>query len=183
MPELLIRFLFFSTIDGRLSFVQAAILAAAGRQYSVCRQCCRQLAKPSQDEQSRAVSSHIQSNKTNSSTRLFATVGNDEWAEEHPDIPGTIDPQRCVASLDQLFAQAACLHPLLCNKVSAWALSSGGLFPTKKHPPQFVPLPLTRHEGRQAAEIKFAKLKSVSCAIEKVGFPRLAACRQLESST
>ncbi len=72
-------------------------------------------------------------------------------------------PSGTVDSLDQLFAQAICMHPILLRKVKAWALVSGGSF-----------LVQGSHRFIQYADslssnvmIKFASIKSVERSIEK----------------
>ena len=159
---------------------------ATARNQTICRQCNRRLFKPtgSSNEAGQAVQSTsrqlswLQARKTavenprepawrSNTTRLFATTDG-EGEEEWQDLPCTVDPQRFVDSLDQLFAQAACLHPVLRDKVRVWAMASGGLFPTTEHPPRFLPLAAPGRCPGSAAEVKFAKLKSVSRAIEKV---------------
>jgi hypothetical protein len=65
--------------------------------------------------------------------------------------------------------QAACLHPVLRDKVRAWALASGGMFPAAEGPARLVRLAdVDWQPGEVAPAVKFAKLKSVSRAIEKV---------------
>jgi hypothetical protein len=59
------------------------------------------------------------------SNRLFSHNAGEGGEERLESVPGTVDPMRGVASLDQLFAQAACLHPVLRDKVSlfGWHLA------------------------------------------------------------
>lgn len=42
--------------------------------------------------------------------------------------PGTLDVQRPVRSLDQLYFQAIALNPILVDKIKLWALACGGCF-------------------------------------------------------
>ncbi len=78
-----------------------------------------------------------------------------------------------VKSLDQLFVQAMCIHPILLHKAKAWAAKSNGCFPavvkvnetcTQK---EFVTLETA--ESNSNISIKFAKIKSVTRALEKLG--------------
>ncbi len=78
-----------------------------------------------------------------------------------------------VKSLDQLFMQAMCIHPILLHKAKAWAVKSNGCFPavvkvnetcTQK---EFITLDTA--ESNSNISIKFAKIKSVTRALEKVG--------------
>ena len=68
-----------------------------------------------------------------------------------------------VASLDQLFVQATLLHPILLSKVKDWAGRANGWFPSRPDK-GFV-----RYcaEPDNHSEIKWAKLKTASRAIEK----------------
>ena len=162
-------------------------MIAAARDQTVCRQCNRRLSDPRSndaghlnhsssqlylqtEERKTAAQNLHEPARRSTATRLFTKVG-EGGEEEWPDLPCTVDPQRSVDSLDQLFAQAACLHPVLREKVRVWALASGGLFPTTDHPPRFVPLAASGPGSGPAPDVKFAKLKSVSRAIEKVGYP------------
>ena len=43
-------------------------------------------------------------------------------------IPGSLNAQQPVDSLDQLYFQAVALNPILVDKVKSWALASGGCF-------------------------------------------------------
>ena len=58
-------------------------------------------------------------------------------------IPGTLDIRRPVDSLDQLYYQAAAVHPILVSKVQKWASVSQGCFQTtakgfiSTHSPRF----------------------------------------------
>ena len=69
-----------------------------------------------------------------------------------------------VDSLDQLFVQATCLHPILLSKVKEWACKSSGYFPSCKDPCyiQYCSHPDNHND------IKWAKVKTVSRAIEKL---------------
>ena len=146
-----------------------------------CRQCNRRLAIPREHQKEhgflRYLSRRVAGRRKLSSTdpaplsktaaHLFASGGEEGGEEEYPDVPGTVDPMRGVVSLDQLFAQAACLHPVLCEKIRSWALASNGLFPNMER--QFVPQSVMSSSGESSPVVKFAKIKSVSRAIEKVG--------------
>ena len=62
--------------------------------------------------------------------------------------------------------QAACLHPLLLRKVQAWARASGGGFPLASGRGYMAYARAA--EADPAPELKFARVKSVPRAIEKV---------------
>ena len=68
-----------------------------------------------------------------------------------------------VDSLDQLFVQATLLHPILLDKVKDWASRGNGWFPSRRDK-GFVRY---RAESDNHGEIKWAKLKTASRAIEK----------------
>ena len=57
-----------------------------------------------------------------------ATDAGENWDPWTTGIEGTVDPCRPLDSMDQLFVQAGCLHPILISKTKAWALLSGGFF-------------------------------------------------------
>ena len=80
-------------------------------------------------------------------------------------IPETLDFNRPIKSLDQLFVQASCLHPILLRKVKAWAKASGGCFPCRGHA-GFVKA--ADVPDNSAYLIRWAKLKSISRAVEKI---------------
>ena len=50
------------------------------------------------------------------------------WDPWGTGIEGALDPCWPLDSMDQLFLQAQCLHPILIRKVQAWGLQSGGFF-------------------------------------------------------
>ena len=72
--------------------------------------------------------------------------------------------------------QAACLHPILREKVRAWALASSGMFPSADRPTRLMRLAPPGGGGGEAEHgvnaVKFARIKSVSRAIEKVRLSR-----------
>ncbi len=78
-----------------------------------------------------------------------------------------------VRSLDQLFVQALCVHPILLHKAKAWATKSNGCFPAVVkvnetcNQKEFVTLDTV--ESNAKISMKFAKIKSVSRALEKLG--------------
>jgi hypothetical protein len=80
-------------------------------------------------------------------------------------LHGTLDITNPVDSLDQLFVQASCVHPILLQKVKSWAKESGGCFPSKGGAGfvKFSEIPEQFSFG-----VRWAKLKSISRAIEKV---------------
>ncbi len=78
-----------------------------------------------------------------------------------------------VKSLDQLFVQAMCIHPILLHKAKAWAAQCNGCFPalvkvseTSTHK-EFINLVTV--ESNSKISIKFAKIKSVTRSLEKLG--------------
>jgi hypothetical protein len=72
-----------------------------------------------------------------------------------PAMVGTVDLAAPVDSLDQLYAQACILHPVLLDKTRAWAAASGGYF--------------QNYAGQGMSRFyRIAKVKSVSRAIEKL---------------
>ena len=73
-----------------------------------------------------------------------------------------------VDSLEQLFTQAACLQPLLVEKVQTWALASGGCFPVQGSLHKFLRYADAVAAGTDAPPLKFATIKSVGRAVEKV---------------
>ena len=84
------------------------------------------------------------------------------------EISVKMDLERPVRSLDQLYVQASCMHPILLGKVKSWALASNGMFQVE------VSHEYRRLEGAgkspkdSKCNLKFAKLKSTGRAIEKV---------------
>jgi hypothetical protein len=84
----------------------------------------------------------------------------------HRQADGSVDVGQPVRSLDQLYVQATCLHPILMRKVQVWAAASRGCFPLA-----------TGHEYKEYAaaaeedlppEMKFARVKAIPRAIEKL---------------
>ena len=72
-----------------------------------------------------------------------------------------------ISSLDQLFAQAYCLHPLLISKVKIWARESGGCVKISDgHTHKYVRY--SELESQQHQHIVWCKSKSLQRAIEKV---------------
>ena len=69
-----------------------------------------------------------------------------------------------VDSLDQLFVQATCLHPILLSKVKEWACKSSGYFPCCAENSY---IKYCSHPDNHN-DIKWAKVKTVSRAIEKL---------------
>ena len=85
-------------------------------------------------------------------------------------VPGTLDRRRGLDSLDQLYVQATCLHPVLLERVQAWAAASGGLFPLVT-PGQGGPLAFVRWADVRDGEgvgIRWGCVKRVQRAVEKV---------------
>lgn len=82
-------------------------------------------------------------------------------------VPGSIDLNSPVDSLDQLYVQAMCLNPILISKVRTWAAGSRGLL-TRKLPGGHVSF-VRYTEGQDSlfSHVKWCKIKSVDRAIEK----------------
>jgi hypothetical protein len=105
-----------------------------------------------------------------SRTRIVRTVS-------IADVAGDVDDGRRVGSLDQLYVQALCLHPILLRKTRAWAAASAGSFAARGSAPgDQVGLATTggggggEEFGREAealVQVRFAGIKSVSRAVEK----------------
>ena len=86
--------------------------------------------------------------------------------EETMGFVANLDFERPVLSLDQLYVQASCLHPILLEKVKGWATLSRGMFQidgTHDHG-----LLVGSADEGCTHSFKFAKMKSTSRAIEKV---------------
>ena len=76
-----------------------------------------------------------------------------------------------VNSLDQLFAQACCLHPLLIRKTKEWALKSEGCVLTtyrKDGQPQKQYTLYSSAQGKHGVHIHWCKVKSLQRSIEKI---------------
>jgi hypothetical protein len=112
--------------------------------------------------------------------RQFTCVGehSSEAKASHPsnmmDIVKTaLECTGPVKSLDQLFVQAMCTHPILLHKTKDWAAKSNGCFPAMVtggetcNQKEFVTLQAV--ESNSNISIKFAKVKSVTRALEKLG--------------
>ncbi len=70
---------------------------------------------------------------SNSTELLGSCVPAQRWQQlVNCGIPGSLDVQRPVDSLDQLYFQAVALNPILVDKVKSWALASGGCFCLKQ---------------------------------------------------
>ena len=70
-------------------------------------------------------------------------------------------------SIDQVFSQALCLHPMLLKKVNTWALESDGYFPVLiERTPSYTAYKEVKDD--QNARIKYGKLKSSKRSIEKL---------------
>ncbi len=111
--------------------------------------------------------------------------GRAQWGEEC-GVEGTVDAGRPVDSLDQLFAQAAVLHPILLAKVRAWAAASRGGFPVHGGEGFIIEANSTMRawsedssesaysEGSEATQLpnqglpKFARVKTVARSVEKL---------------
>ena len=76
-------------------------------------------------------------------------------------------PSGPVDSLEQLFTQAACLQPLLLDKVRAWALASGGCFLVQGSDRYVRYADAVAADPAAAPLLKFAAVKSARRAIEK----------------
>jgi hypothetical protein len=72
-----------------------------------------------------------------------------------------------VRSLDQLFVQAQCVHPLLLDRVKAWATVSRGMFPLVGKG-GYVEYSEAIKTAESFSKLRFATIKSVSRSIEKV---------------
>ena len=83
-------------------------------------------------------------------------------------VPSKLDPRNPVRSLDQLYTQAMCLHPILLSKVKSWASACNGLFPISgaTFPRKYV----TSQDiaSSPTLDVKFARVKSVHRAVEKI---------------
>ncbi len=81
-------------------------------------------------------------------------------------VSGTVDPANPVRSLDQLYVQATCLHPILMRKVRAWATASRGCF-LRADGGGYVECAAAA-AADPPMELKFARVKAVARAIEKL---------------
>jgi transposase len=96
-----------------------------------------------------------------------------------------MDHAEPVKSLDQLYSQAVCMHPILVSKVRVWAAASGGCFKAADGSSRFVGVgehsqPAGVFERVQSASVwprreqleqdavDFAKVKSVARSVEKL---------------
>ncbi len=82
-------------------------------------------------------------------------------------VPGSIDPNSPVDSLDQLYVQAMCLNPMLISKIQDWAVISQGLLPSKLHGGHVSFVKYADGRDGPYSHIKWCKIKSVDRAIEK----------------
>ena len=82
-----------------------------------------------------------------------------------------------VDSLDQLYFQAHCLHPILLDKVKKWAIASSGLFPVRSESEDsdhsragvnYIKWTEIERDPSIASRVCWAKVKSVERAIEKI---------------
>ena len=136
----------------------------------ICRQCNRQ---SSCDEvQQVHINKNFPSKLYSKIAEAFALekgTGNKNTVSSKLDTSywkaGTQDHKRPIDSLEQLFVQASCLHPILLEKVKGWALASNGCFPLLESK-SFV----RYAESLTSPTLRFrwAKVKSVSRALEKV---------------
>jgi hypothetical protein len=83
-------------------------------------------------------------------------------------IPVQLDLERPVKSLDQLYVQASCMHPILLGKVKSWALASNGMFQVEGSHEYRLLEASGKSSNDGICSLKFAKLKSTGRAIEKV---------------
>jgi hypothetical protein len=110
---------------------------------------------------------------THSTPRQYNREENSAVSKRHSfehmmAVPGKLDFTRPVRSLDQLYVQASCLHPILLHKAKAWALMSKGMFQSAVTG-EYLALTSECCEIKHASQrFKFAKLKSCARAIEKV---------------
>jgi len=81
-----------------------------------------------------------------------------------------VDFSSKVTSLDQLCAQATGLDPILRSKIQDWALASNGYFKraTKDNKPDWILWKEARATPEGMASIRWARLKTVGRAIEKL---------------
>ena len=80
-------------------------------------------------------------------------------------LPATLDLGRPVDSLDQLYAAAAAIQPVLQAKVWMWAASSNGLLPAAGARGEYIAAKICG-DGRSC--VRWAGLKSVERAVEKI---------------
>ncbi len=76
-----------------------------------------------------------------------------------------------VDSLDQLYFQAHCLHPILLKKVENWAASWNGQFPVRNEATgevHFSKWTDIQEDSTSRSRVCWAKVKSVERAIEKI---------------
>mmetsp|Transcript_60146 Transcript_60146/g.159854 ORF Transcript_60146/g.159854 Transcript_60146/m.159854 type:complete len:757 (+) Transcript_60146:2012-4282(+) len=78
---------------------------------------------------------------------------------------GIFDRDNLISSLDHLFIQADCMQLVLLQKVKEWAMACGGMFPLKGSS-EYVQI--CDVVANPQINIKFAKMKSVARALEKV---------------
>jgi hypothetical protein len=97
--------------------------------------------------------------KTDEEKSLSELLDSQRW------LPGSLDYDNPVKSLDQLFVQASCLHPILLQKVKTWAKASGGCFLCKGSS-GFIKIADLPEDS--LSSVRWAKIKSMSRAVEKV---------------
>mmetsp|Transcript_23383 Transcript_23383/g.58666 ORF Transcript_23383/g.58666 Transcript_23383/m.58666 type:complete len:854 (-) Transcript_23383:39-2600(-) len=85
-------------------------------------------------------------------------------------LPGTVDRNRPVKSLDQLFTQAVGMDAKLRTKVQQWALDSEGMFPVGMPDGTSVLMQWEHvcHDECTLSSVKWGKLKKGKRAIEKL---------------
>jgi hypothetical protein len=96
---------------------------------------------------------------------------------------GRVRRQEGLDSLDQLYVQATCLHPVLLERVQAWAAASGGLFSAAASlAGRGGPLAFVRWadvQDGEGVEIKWCCVKGVQRAVERV----VRSYRQVSQAT
>ena len=112
--------------------------------------------------------------------RSFGQATAQTRAEMSKDVNIAIDHLLKVLSLDQLYAQAAGLHPILQEKVQQWALESRGYFRTNHEAhnsgmptesvreAMFVKWEDAVRDSRLRSTIKWGKIKGIPRSIEKL---------------
>ena len=104
-------------------------------------------------------STWFMSRSTDQEKSLSESLDSKRW------LPGSLDYNNPIKSLDQLFVQASCLHPILLKKVKTWAKASGGCFLCRGSP---CFIKISDLPENSLLSVKWAKLKSMSRAVEKV---------------
>lgn len=71
-----------------------------------------------------------------------------------------------IMDINQIYAQATCVHTLLLSKVQGWAGDSGGMFPA--HDGSLVRWESARGSGEERRRVKWGQIKREARAVEKV---------------